>query len=138
MKKYLLSWMSIVIMAFLCAGFVSCGGDDDDVNNSELVQYIGTWNCTSPATYRTSTIVTEGASLLITSSGNMTWTMSDGSKYNATMRALGDDWADITYSGKTYRAEIYIRGNYLTINVNGFTELLVKDFPFDGTYEKVK
>ena len=67
----------------------------------------------------------------------MTWTMSDESKYKATMRDLGDDWADITYNGKTYRAEIYVRNNILHINVNGDANLKVKDFPFDGSYIKI-
>ena len=67
----------------------------------------------------------------------MTWTFSDGQRYNATMRDLGDGWVDITYNGKTYgKSEMYVRSNRLTINVNGNASLKVKDFPFDGTYEK--
>ena len=115
----------------------SCGSDDGEGDNSAILEYVGTWSCTYPATYRSSTIVTEGTTLVITSSGNMTWTMPDGSKYSATMRALGDDWADIKYNGKTYKAEIYTSGKSLTINVNGSSELMVKDFPFDGSYLKV-
>lgn len=30
MKKQLLGWMSVGLMAFLCAGFVSCGGGDSN------------------------------------------------------------------------------------------------------------
>jgi hypothetical protein len=67
----------------------------------------------------------------------MTWTMPDGNKYSATIHALGDDWANITYNGKTYRAEIYTTGDYLHINVNGNSSLAVKDFPFDGSYKKI-
>ena len=67
----------------------------------------------------------------------MTWTINTPLTYNAKMHALGDDWADITYKGKTYRAEIYVRNNNLTINVNGDVNLKEKDFPFDGTYEKI-
>ena len=124
------------MVTFLSVGFSSCSKDDEK-SSSAIVEYVGKWSCTSPATYQTSTIVTKGTILLITSSGDMTWTMSDGSKYNATMRALGDDWADITYNGKIYRAEIYVINSNLTINVNGNTNLKVKDFPFDGIYKKV-
>jgi len=116
---------------------VACGGDDDNNgNNSAIAEYSGSWNCTSPATYQKSTIVTEGTNLLITSSGGMTWTMPDGTKYSATMRALGDDFADITYNGKTYNTEIYVKNKVLTINANGNANLKVKDFPFDGRYER--
>ena len=30
MKKSIFSWMTIVLMAFVCAGFTACGSDDDD------------------------------------------------------------------------------------------------------------
>ena len=33
-KKVLFSWMSMVLMAFMCAGFISCGGDDDETNGN--------------------------------------------------------------------------------------------------------
>ena len=33
MKKYFLGWMYIVLMAFLSAGFVSCGSDSSDDSN---------------------------------------------------------------------------------------------------------
>ena len=42
MKKYLFSWMTIVLMTFVCVGFVACGSDDDD-NSSSSSQLIGTW-----------------------------------------------------------------------------------------------
>jgi hypothetical protein len=135
MKKTI-RFIGIVILAVVCWGVTACGSDDDDSNNGAIVEYVGTWSCTYPATYRTSTIVTEGTTLLITSSGDMTWTMPDNSKYNAKMRALGNDWADITYNGKTYRTEIYVK-NYLYINANGNKNLKVKDFPFDGDYKRI-
>ena len=125
-----------MMTSLISVGFISCSSDDDD-SNSAIVEYVGKWSCTSPNTFNPSTIVTEGTILLITSSGDMTWTMSDESKYKATMRDLGDDWADITYNGKTYRAEIYVRNNILHINVNGDANLKVKDFPFDGSYIKI-
>ena len=130
-------WSLMLLMAVLMPLFYSCDSDDDNSNNA-IGEYVGTWRCQSPATHRKSTIVEEGTILLITSSGNMTWTMSDGNTYHATMHALGDDWADITYNKKTYRAEIYVfNDNRLEINVNGDAKLTVKDFPFDGGYQKV-
>ena len=129
-------WSLMLLMAICMPLFYSCDSDDDDSSNDAINEYVGTWKCRSPAAHWKNTIVKEGAILLITSSGNMTWTMSDGSTYNATMRALGDDWADITYNKKTYRAEIYVHGYSLEINVNGNADLPVKDFPFDGGYEK--
>ena len=48
MKKTIFGWMTIALMAFVCASFVACGGGSDDdagggVNASPLV---GTWNLT--------------------------------------------------------------------------------------------
>ena len=120
-----------MLSSLISFGCISCGSDDED----PITEYVGVWRCTSPATYVNNTIVKKGNNLLITSAGEMTWTMSTSLKYNATMKALGDDWADITYNGKTYRAEIYVRNNSLTINVNGDVNLKEKDFPFDGVYE---
>lgn len=136
-KNTLLYVITFMMVSVFCAGLVSCGGDDEQ-DNGAILEYVGTWSCIYPATYQNSTIVTEGTILVITSSGDMSWTMSDGNRYQAKMRALGNDWADISYNGKTYRAEIYVNGNTLTINVNGNVDLSVKDFPFDGTYVKVR
>lgn len=138
MKK-LKIWSMMMLIAMTLPLMVACGGDDsgDNTHNANIGEYVGKWSCISPASYRSSTIVTEGTILVITASGNMTWTMTDESKYTATLRALGDDWGDITYNGKTYRAEIYVSGNTLHINVNGNTNLTVKDFPFDGGYKKL-
>ena len=137
MRKHLM--MSIATALIVATGlcFASCGSGDDDDNNTGITEYVGMWNCTSPATYRASTIVTEGTTLQIATSGDMKWVLPEGGTYNATMRTLGDDWADITYNCKIYKAEIYVRSNSLTINVNGDANLTVKDFPFDGTYIKV-
>lgn len=35
MKKNLLKWMTILMVAIVSVGFVSCGGDDDDENNKK-------------------------------------------------------------------------------------------------------
>ena len=51
--------IGIVIMAIICCGLTACGGDDDDSNNGAISEYVGSWSCTSPATYQTSTIVTK-------------------------------------------------------------------------------
>lgn len=138
MKKNIIYCLwATMIASVISVCFISCGSDDD-INNANL-EYVGTWSCTRPNTYRTSTIITEGTILSITTSGNMTWQLPNGSKYNATMYALGDDWADINYNGKTYRAEMYVSSsNSLVINANGNRSLEVKDFPFDGSYQKVK
>lgn len=137
MTKYYEGMLTALMMVTFSFGLTSCGSDDID-NGSAIAEYVGTWSCSYPDDFRPSTIVTKGTTLLITSSGNMTWTMSEGKTYNATMRVLGDDWADITYNGKAYKAEMYVKSNSLTINVNGNANLTVKDFPFDGTYTKVK
>lgn len=133
MKK--IELLSIMLLAvFTLPVLTSCGSDDED---NSINEYVGVWKCTSPATYVKSTLIPKGATLHITSSGNMTWTISTSQRYDATMKALGDGWVDITYNGKTYdKAEMYVRNNSLTINVNGNANLKVKDFPFDGVYEK--
>ena len=45
MKKNLFSWMTIMMVAIVSVGFVSCSKDDDDnLSNSELVNQLqGTW-----------------------------------------------------------------------------------------------
>ena len=43
--------IGIVIMAIICCGLTACGGDDDDSNNGAISEYVGSWSCTSPATY---------------------------------------------------------------------------------------
>lgn len=46
MKKCLFSWMTIMVVAIVSVGFVSCSKDDDDdfTSNSELVNHLqGTW-----------------------------------------------------------------------------------------------
>ena len=138
MKKFKI-WSMMMLMAMVLPTLVACGGDSDgdSTHNANIGEYVGKWSCISPATYRSSTIVTEGTILVITASGSMTWSMTNGTIYTATLRALGDDWGDITYNGKNYRAEIYVSGNTMNINVNGNANLIVKDFPFDGGYKKI-
>lgn len=52
MKKNILNWMTIVLMAFVCASFVACGGSDDnndatgDTTTGTGIgdnSFIGTW-----------------------------------------------------------------------------------------------
>ena len=132
MKK--IKILSILLLAVLTLPVLtSCGSDDED---NSVNEYAGVWKCTIPASHVKSTLVKNGTTLNITSSGDMTWTISTSQSYKATMKALGDGWVDITYNGKTYRAEMYVRNNSLHINVNGDVNLKVKDFPFDGVYEK--
>ena len=134
MKKIMV--LSVLLLAvFTLPVLTSCSSDDED--NEVANEYVGVWNCTYSASYVKSTIVKKGTTLQLTSSGNMTWTLPNGQKYDATMKTLGDGWVDVTYNGKTYsKAEMYVRDNSLTINVNGNANLKVKDFPFDGVYEK--
>ena len=50
MKKYLLNWMTILMVAIVSVGFVSCGDDDDD-EKSGTPSLVGTWVCDfDPAT----------------------------------------------------------------------------------------
>lgn len=46
MKKHLLNWMTILMVAIVCGGFASCGDDDDDNGNKNeetTSSIIGTW-----------------------------------------------------------------------------------------------
>ena len=40
MKKYLLNWMAIMVVAVVSVGFASCGDDDEEGSNTSIV---GTW-----------------------------------------------------------------------------------------------
>ena len=42
MKKYLLNWMTILMVAIVSVSFVSCGDDDDD-DKKETSSIVGTW-----------------------------------------------------------------------------------------------
>lgn len=42
MKKVLLNWMTILMVAIVSVGFVSCGNDEDDGKTVE-VSIVGTW-----------------------------------------------------------------------------------------------
>ena len=45
MKKYLMNWMTILMVAFVSVGFVSCGDDDEkgDSNDTNSTSIVGTW-----------------------------------------------------------------------------------------------
>ena len=43
MKKQLLGWMTIALMAFVCVGFTACGSDDDDEGGSGNSSVVGMW-----------------------------------------------------------------------------------------------
>lgn len=45
MKKYLkMNWMTILMVAIVSVGFVSCGDDEDDSNHKDnTVSIVGTW-----------------------------------------------------------------------------------------------
>lgn len=128
-------WMLIAMLTLPV--MTSCSKDNDE-EDAKMSEYAGSWKCISPDSWRTATIVTKGTLLEITSTGDATWTLPDNTKYTAKMRNRGDDWVIINYNGKSYTAEMYVRSYGLTINANGNAKLEVKDFPFDGSYEKVK
>lgn len=44
MKKNLLNWMTILMVAIVSIGFVSCGNDDDDDKKGGTVSLVGTWS----------------------------------------------------------------------------------------------
>lgn len=43
MKKYLLSLMTIMMVAIVIVSLVSCGGDDDDEPSTPTISVVGTW-----------------------------------------------------------------------------------------------
>ena len=47
MKKNIFSWLTIVVMAVVCVGFVACGSDDDDGGGAVPSELIGTWRGTN-------------------------------------------------------------------------------------------
>ena len=49
MKKNIMSWMTIMLMAVLCVGLVSCSKDDDDDSVAIPSGLVGTWYKTSGA-----------------------------------------------------------------------------------------
>lgn len=126
----------LVLMLSIAVAFSSCS-NDDDTQNENILPYVGKWVCSYPSTNHLKSIP-EGTVLTISRNGSMEWITPSKETYKATMRALGDDWAEFSYNGKVYKnVEIYIIGSStLHINANGFVDLKVKDFPFDGSYSK--
>lgn len=54
MKKSILSWMTIALMAFVCVGFAACGGSDDDDDgggSSSSNPLYGTWKASGSNSY---------------------------------------------------------------------------------------
>ena len=49
MKKNIMNWMTIMLMAVLCVGLVSCSKDDDDDSVAIPSGLVGTWYKTSGA-----------------------------------------------------------------------------------------
>ena len=43
MKRKCISWMTILMVAIMSVGFMSCGGGDDDVKKESEVSLVGTW-----------------------------------------------------------------------------------------------
>lgn len=46
MKKYLLNWMTILMISITSVSFVSCSGDDDDKGgnkDTDASSIVGTW-----------------------------------------------------------------------------------------------
>lgn len=120
--------------------FVSCGNDEENTAAIEGLLYEGNWMFSSYNNFiRDGNVKT---TLQITSSGEMIWKIPERGTYKAQLHVHGNNWADITYNGKTYSAEMYViekenLPNEMVINVNGDEDLIVKDFPFDGKYVEI-
>ena len=69
----------LMLVTMVMALMVACGGDDsnsgNDNNTADIGKYVGKWSCIYPTTYGSSIILSEGTTLVITTSGSMTWTM---------------------------------------------------------------
>ncbi len=60
MKKNLLNWMTILMVAIVSVSFVSCSGDDEN-RNENGVSIVGTWRCEFSAQgYSTLTFNSDG------------------------------------------------------------------------------
>lgn len=72
MKKNLLNWMTILMVAIVSVGFVSCGDDDDDNNNKideeeTATSIIGTWRDSwgdGPRSYTAYSFFDDGTGLM--------------------------------------------------------------------------
>lgn len=65
MKKNLLNWMTILMVAIVSVGFVSCGDDDDeDEKKIDEVTIIGTWRLDYSSGYELLTFNSNGKGTL--------------------------------------------------------------------------
>lgn len=119
MKKYLLCWMTILMVAIVSIGFVSCGDDDDD-KKVENVSIVGTWSLNfSPNDYCLLTFYQNGT-VKYQEYDNGKWQEDDTYNYTYSNGILS-----LTYSNGRKRETIEV------ISLSE-TKLVLKDWPDGG------
>ena len=139
MKKNILSWMTIVLMAFMCIGFSACGGDDDDngggsggsggqVRDANL---IGTWcvyrdygndGILTFLVFDESGNLTQRAYEIGKSQGQLTWQAGGTKSFNYKLKGGGNIWiSNYLGNGGDFDGTYTIKDGVLTLSMDGMS-----------------
>ena len=137
MKKNIFSWMTIMLMAFVCVGFTACGGGDDDSDGGVGGGSHNTSGGQSTGTFQGAKRVFGENLVKAVSSEGSRWEFTydaNGFMTKARSGSSGKDSYDyeISYSGNNITAKKYQEGQYrktitVTIGSNGFVSKAVEE-----------
>lgn len=114
MKKYLLNLTTILMVAIMSGGFVSCGDDDDDNGNGVTISSIvGSWSGIGPDDdYITITFKNDGM-------GYQTWRGGDGDDYWVFEYSTDGNILYLFEEGEYGEFHYSVSGNTLTLTYIG-------------------
>ncbi len=148
MKKNVFSWMTIMLMAFVCVGFAACGGGDDDSDGGVGGGTHNTSGGQSAGTFQGAKRVFGENLVKAVSSEGSRWEFTydaNGFMTKARSGSSGKDSYDyeISYSGNIITVKKYQEGQYrktitATIGSNGFVSKAVEedgDWSYEFSYD---
>jgi hypothetical protein len=129
MKRNTINWMTILMVAIMSVGFMSCGGGDDDVKKESEAPLVGTWRLDFSTGY---------ILLSFSQEGTVRYQEYDKGEWES------DKVYHYTYNGNylilTYYSESRKTERTETIEVISLsaTELILKDWPDEGVNTFIK
>jgi len=147
MKKNLLNWMTIMLMAFVCVGFAACGGGDDDSDGGISGGSHTTSDGQSAGTFQgAKRVFGENLVKAVSSEGGRWEFTYDAKGYLIKAKLLDSSKTydyEISYSGNNITAKKYKEGQYhktitATIGSNGFVSKAVEedgDWSYEFSYD---
>lgn len=137
-NRYIKFLLSLVVAVLPFFSFSSCSEEDVQTYSSAgtAEPVVGVWQCVN--TENKDGYAPSETIMTVWSSCHTTWKKPNGESVSGSIRMLGEEWIEVTYSGTAYKAEWWKdkSGTELNINVNGIRK--GTPFPFDGKYKKIK